>query len=302
MKRIIGVLLVCFIVNLIFAQEFFPIWENLRMPNSKGIPVEDSIANERIHQVGIPGIYVFTPSREENKNCAILIIPGGGYARLTYNLSGFQLAKWANTLGMTAFVLNHRLPHSPDLIERYKAPLQDAQRAMKYIRANAGQWNIELNKIGVMGCSAGGHVAACLSTIRENWSEVGDELDRYEYHPDFTLLVSPVISMAEYTHKGSLNNLLGNNPTEVIIEKFSCDKQVSEHTPPAFLVHAFDDEVVSPMNSILYYIALKKNSIKKSALHIFPEGGHNIALKNNPGTTNSWTSLAEEWLEEISIR
>lgn len=301
MKKIIIIVLACSIAKFVFSQEFIPIWEGVEMPNSKGIPVKDSIANERIHQVGIPGVYIFTPSKEENKNCAILIIPGGGYARLTYNLSGFQLAKWANTLGMTAFVLNHRLPHSPDLIERHKAPLQDAQRAMKFIRANAGKWNIELNKIGVMGCSAGGHLAACLSTISENWSEIGDELDKYDSHPDFTLLVSPVISMGEYAHGGSLSNLLGNNPTKDIIEGFSCEKQVSHNTPPAFLVHAFDDEVVSPMNGILYYTALKKNNIKKSTIHIFPEGGHNIALTKNPGITASWILLAEGWLEEIGI-
>lgn len=284
----------------ISAQEFLPIWSN-NMPNSKGIALKDSIANERVYQVGTPGIYVFEPSVAENKHAAVLIIPGGGYARLAYQISGFQLAKWFNTFGITAFVLNHRLPLSPDVIDSYKAPLQDAQRALRYIRANAEQWNINRDKVGIMGSSAGAHLSACVSTFDDDWSAVGDQLDQMAYKPNFAILVSPVISLQQYVHKGSRDNLLGQNASDKLKDMFSCDKRVNTQTPPTFLVHATDDKSVSSMNSILYYAALKENEIKNSTLHVFPQGGHSIALRNNPGSTNCWTTLAEKWLLEIGI-
>lgn len=292
--------LLCSMALSLSAQTFLPIWNN-KMPNSKGIMVKDSIANERIYQVGTPGVYVFEPSIAENKHAAVVIIPGGGYARLAYQISGFQLAKWFNTFGVTAFVLNHRLPLSPDVIDSYKAPLQDAQRALRFIRANAEKWNIDVTKIGVMGSSAGGHLSATVSTINEDWSAIGDQMDTLSYKPNFTILVSPVISMHEYVHQGSRDNLLGKEASTKLKNLFSCDMQVDAQTPPAFLAHATDDRSVSSMNSILYYSALKKNNISKSTLHIFPEGGHSIALRNNPGTTNSWTMLAEKWLLEIGM-
>jgi Esterase/lipase len=301
MKTKILFLLIWGFTSSLFAQNFIPIWEKNHMPNSKGIKVKDSIANERIYQVGNPGIYVFQPSLAENKGAAVLIIPGGGYARLAYQVSGFQLAKWFNTFGVTAFVLSHRLPQSPDIAEPYKAPLQDAQRAIRYIRANASAWGIDINKVGVMGCSAGGHLSACVSTFTEDWSKIGDRLDDFAFRPNFTILISPVISMGEFAHKGSKENLLGKNAGNDLIKMFSCEERVSENTPPAFIVHATDDKTVSSINSILYYTALKKHNIKMSTLHIFPEGGHNIALRNNPGTTNKWTLLAEEWLNDIGM-
>jgi len=292
--------LLSLISGLLFSQEFIPIWED-RMPNSKGLLLKDSIANERIYQVGTPGMYVFCPSKAENKGTAVLIIPGGGYARLAYQISGFQIAKWFNTLGMTAFVLNHRLPQSPDVVESYKAPLQDAQRAVKYIRSNAAEWDINIDRIGVLGSSAGGHLAACLSTFTEDWSAIGDKIGSVPYTPDFTILISPVISMNEYIHTGSRDNLLGKNASQEIKNMFSCETRVTEKTPPAFIVHATNDKSVSPMNSVLYYSALKNKNIPNSSLHIFPQGGHSIALRNNPGSANSWTTLLEKWLLEMDF-
>lgn len=305
MKKILLFLIALSILSLssfVNAQDFVSIWEKGKMPNSKGLLLADSIANERIYQVGTPGVYVFCPSITENKKAAVLIIPGGGYARLAYQISGFQLAKWFNTMGVTAFVLNHRLPQSPDVIESYKAPVQDGQRALKFIRAHASKWGIDKNKVGVMGSSAGGHLSACLSTFEMDWSNVNDSLDSQSCIPDFTILISPVVTMDEkYVHKGSRENLLGKTPSEELLQEFSCENRVSPQTPPAFLVHAANDKSVSPINSILYYTALLKSGVEKSSLHIFPEGGHNIALRNNPGTTNSWTLLAEKWLEEIGV-
>ncbi|MDL2242037.1 alpha/beta hydrolase [Bacteroidales bacterium OttesenSCG-928-L03] len=277
------------------AQEFIPIWGE-EMPNSRGLEITDSIANERVYQVGTPGVYVFETSEAENKNAAVLIIPGGGYVRLAYQISGFQLAKWFNTFGVTAFVLNHRFPQSPDVIDSYKAPLQDAQRAMKFIRANAKTWNIDPERVGAMGSSAGGHLAACLSTFTEDWSNVGEELDKQAFLPNFTLLISPVIDMNEYAHQGSRDNLLGKEASQELKDLFSCHLRVTEDTPPALLIHATNDKSVSSMNSILYYSALKQNRVANASLLIFPEGGHSISLRDNPGITNSWPTLAEDWL------
>ena len=174
MKRI---LILCFVISVISAtaQEFIPIWKNGVMPNSKGMVLKDSIANERVYQVATPGVYVFRPSDAENKKAAVLIIPGGGYARLAYQISGWQLAKWFNTFGITAFVLNHRLPQSPDVETNYKAPLEDAQRAMRYIRKHANEYGVDVNKVGVMGSSAGGHLSLYLpfpktgERVETNW-------------------------------------------------------------------------------------------------------------------------------------
>jgi len=282
------------------AQEFIPLWETGKMPNSKGIALKDEIRNERVYQVGTPGFYAFFPSNQENKGAAVLICPGGGYERLAYVISGTQLAKWFNSIGISAFVLNYRLPNSPDLKQREIAPLQDAQRAVKIIRANAEKWQIAADKIGVLGTSAGGHLAANLGTAIEDAAKVGDELDKLSFSPNFIILISPVVTMGENAHAGSRKNLLGANPSNESIEKYSLEKQVTAKTPTAFIVHAADDKVVSPRNSLLFYNALLDKNIAAS-LHIFPKGGHAIALRNNPGSTETWTNLCEMWLVEMGF-
>ncbi|CAN5552818.1 hypothetical protein BH18ACI1_BH18ACI1_15370 [soil metagenome] len=282
------------------AQDFIPLWEKGKMPNSKGMELKDDIRDERIYQVGSPGFYAFFPSRQENKGAAILICPGGGYGHLAYQISGTQLAKWFNTLGISAFVLNYRLPNSPDLKQREIAPLQDAERAMRIIRANAEKWQIKAGKIGVLGTSAGGHLAANLGTATEDLAKINDELDKLSFTPNFMILVSPVITMGEYAHAGSKKNLLGANPSKELIEKYSLEKQVTPATPPVFIVHAFDDKAVNVRNSLMFYNALLDKNISAS-LHIFPHGGHAIALRNNPGSTEMWTSLCEMWLTEMGF-
>ncbi|MFN2453338.1 MAG: alpha/beta hydrolase [Pyrinomonadaceae bacterium] len=282
------------------AQEFIPLWEKGKMPDSKGMELKDDIRNERIYQVGSPGFYAFFPSRQENKGAAILICPGGGYSHLAYVISGTQLAKWFNTLGISAFVLNYRLPNSPDVKQREIAPLADAERAMRIIRANAEKWQIEPDKIGVMGTSAGGHLAATLGTATEDFAKINDELDKFPFAPNFMILVSPVITMGEHAHAGSRKNLLGENPSQRLIEKYSLEKQVTPQTPPAFIVHAADDKTVDPRNSLMFYEALLDKKVSAS-LHIFPNGGHAIALRNNPGSTQAWTTLCEMWLVEMGF-
>jgi acetyl esterase/lipase len=283
-----------------FGQEFIPLWEKGKMPNSKGLELKDDIRNERIYQVGTPGFYAFFPSNQENRGAAVVICPGGGYERLAYVIAGTQMAKWFNTLGVSAFVLNYRLPNSPDLVQREIAPLQDAERVMRIIRANAEKWGIKADKIGIFGTSAGGHLAANLGITTEDFAKIGDDLDKFSFSPNFMILVSPVITMSDYTHAGSKKNLLGENPSKELIEKYSLEKQVSSSSPPVFLVHAADDKSVSPRNSLMFYTALLDKNVSAS-LHIFPNGGHAIALRNNPGSTEEWTRLCEMWLIEMNF-
>lgn len=278
--------------------EFIPLYPAGTMPNSKGMKLTDSLYNERFWRVGTPGMYAFFPGAQENKGAAVLIIPGGGYDHISFVISGTQLAKWFNAIGISAFVLNYRLPTSPDLQQKEMGALQDAQRAIKLIRANAPKWGIKKDKIGVQGTSAGGHLAAMAATQTTDFSKVNDQLDTISFHPDFMILVSPVIDMT--TPSGSRKNLLGDNPTKEMMEKFSPQLQVTSATSPAFIVHAFNDKGVNPKNSLMLYNALLDKNVG-SSLHIFPLGGHAIALRNNPGSTEQWTTLCEAWLVEMNF-
>lgn len=282
------------------AQEFIPLWPKGKMPNTKGMSLKDSMVSERIYRVGTPGMYAFFPSAQENKGSAVIICPGGGYERLAYVISGTQLAKWFNTMGVSAFVLNYRLPNSPDLKQRELGPLQDVQRAIRVVRANGAKWGIRPDKIGVQGSSAGGHLAAMAGTQTNDVSAIGDSLNAVSFRPDYMILVSPVINLGPYAHAGSRKNLLGENASRELIEKYSLETQVTNATPPAFLVHAFNDRSVSARNSLLFYSSLLEKGVS-STLHIFPQGGHAVALRNNPGSTEQWTSLCEAWMKEMGF-
>ena len=282
------------------AQEFIRLWPEGKMPNSKGMKLEEVIANDRITQVDTPGIYAFFPSKEENTGSAVIICPSGGYTHLTYVSGGFELAKWFNTMGMSAFVLKYRLPNSPDLVERDKGPLQDAQRAMRLIRSRAKEWGINPEQVGVMGTSAGGHLASTLGTHSEDVSAIGDSLDSISFRPSFMILVSPVITMGSFTHTGSRDNLLGDNPAKELIEKYSNELQVTSATPACFIVHAADDRVADVRNSVMFFEALTDKNVSAS-LHIFPHGGHNIGITKNPGSAALWPSLCEMWLKEMGF-
>ncbi|MBD0285362.1 MAG: alpha/beta hydrolase [Flavisolibacter sp.] len=309
MKTIFFALLICCCVS-VNAQgpqtspekfaEFIPLYPKDKMPNSKGLHLKDSIANERIYRVGTPGMYAFFPSSTENKGAAVLVCPGGGYERLAYVISGTQLAKWFNAIGISAFVLNYRLPNSPDLIQREIGPLQDAQRAIRIIRANAIKWGIKPDKIGMQGSSAGGHLASLVGTHNEDISAIHDPLDTVSFRPNFLILVSPVIDLGTYAHAGSRQNLLGENPSQQLINKYSTQNSVTENTPPTFIADAFNDKAVPPMNSLLFYKALLEHNVSTS-FHVFPQGGHAIALRNNPGSTEQWTNLCEAWLIEMGF-
>lgn len=282
------------------AQEFIPLWEKDKTPNSRGLALEEQVVNERIRQVGTPGIYAFLPSAEENTGAAVLICPGGGYAHLAYIISGTQLAKWLNTLGISAFVLKYRLPGSPDLLEGHLAPLQDAQRAMRIIRSRARTWGIAQDRIGVMGTSAGGHLAAVLATSLRDSTQVDDELEKWGFTPNFMILVSPIVTMGRGTHASSRARLIGDDPPPHLVERYSVEKHVTPATPPTFLVHASDDSAVPARHSLMLYQALADKGIPAS-LHVFSSGGHAIALRNNPGSTDAWAELCARWLGELGF-
>lgn len=298
-KFTVGVLFF-FIAQSIIAQTRIDLWKQGAVPNAIGIPAPDSIANERIYRVSMPRMQAFYTSVQENKGGAVLIIPGGGYSRLAYEVSGYQLAKMFNTIGMHAFVLEHRLPRSSNSKMTELAPLEDAQRALRIIRSLADSLGIDTAKVGVLGSSAGGHLAASVSTWEKDVSSTGEKIDTYSFKPNFQILISPVIDMYEYAHVGSREQLLGKAPKEQDKRRFSLQYQVTPSTPRAFLVHAFNDKSVPVGNSLLYYSALVDKGVS-STIHVFPQGGHSISLRDNPGSCHLWLALLEAWLKEIEV-
>lgn len=300
MKTIFLLIGIFICTTTLFPQEFIPLYPEGKMPNSKGMKLQEEIREERIYQVGTPGMHAFFPSPQTNTGVAVLVIPGGGYVRIAYQNARKEVAKWLNSLGIAAFALDYRLPTSPDLVQKELAPLQDAERAMRVIRANAKKWNINPEKVGVMGTSAGGHAASFIGTTTDDIVKIGDEIDNFSFTPNFMLLVSPVITMGEFAHGGSKKYLLGENPSKELIEKYSTEKHITAKTPPTFLILASDDQSVNPKNSVMFYTALLENKVSAS-LHIFPQGGHSIPIKNGPGSSSTWTNVCELWMNEIGM-
>lgn len=297
MKKITFLLLLSFFVQ-VSAQEKMMVWPKGQMPNSKGLSLKTEEKDNRITQIKETELFAFFPPKEDRKPMAVIIIPGGGYYKLTYDLNGFQIAKWFNTLGISAFVLNYRLPTSPDLKQREIAPLQDIQAAIKLVRKNAAQYGISPDQVGVIGTSAGGHLAASVSNISKDYTELKGDWETIPTIPNFAILVSPVIDLGEFAHVGSRNSLLGENASPEKIKEYSMQNRVTEKTPPTILIHAQNDKTVPVMNSILYYQEMVKNKVK-GALFIFPEGEHKIGIANKSELTDNWKKLCSDWLKTI---
>jgi len=293
-----GLFFLILIVDLISAQEKITLWPKGQMPNSKGLQLKTEEKDGRLVQIKEPELFAFLPPKEDRKPIAVIIIPGGGYYKLTYDLNGFQIAKWFNTLGISAFVLNYRLPISPDVKQREIAPLQDIQAVIKYLRKNAAQYGISAEQIGVIGTSAGGHLAASVSNISTDYTELKDDWASISTIPNFAILVSPVIDLGEYAHVGSRNSLLGENASQEKINEYSMQNRVTNNTPPTLLIHAQNDKTVPVMNSLLYYQAMTKNKVK-GALFIFPEGEHKIGITNKSELTDNWKKLCSDWLKTL---
>ncbi len=253
----------------------------------------------RCEKVVTPDLTVFLPAPEKATGAAVLICPGGGYGVLAFDHEGNAIAKWLNDNGVAGIILKYRLPSDQIMIDKSIGPLQDAQEAMRVIRRNAAGWKIDPKKVGVIGFSAGGHLA---STISTHYAEkVYDVKDNISARPDFSLLIYPVVSMdTTITHRGTRNNLIGINPTEKNVLRFSNEKQITSDTPPAFLVHSSDDNAVPVMNSIGYYRGLQKNKIP-TEIHIFQKGGHGYGLSPKGGTESSWPGLCIKWLEAMGL-
>ncbi len=237
-----------------------------------------------------PTLSIYTPQKPNGT--AVLVFPGGGYGHLSMYKEGKKIAEWLNSLGITAFVLKYRLPNDLIMNDKSLGPLQDAQESIKIIRRNAIKWNIDTTKIGVIGFSAGGHLAATLSTHYD--LKTYSNTDTISSRPDFSILIYPVISMKEdITHKGSRHNLLGENPSEELVNLFSNEISITSHTPPTYIVHATDDHSVVVENSINYYLALKNKGVSVE-MHLFEKGGHGFGLGRE---TEFWSLDCINWLK-----
>lgn len=244
--------------------------------------------------VSVPTLSIFLPKKTKLNKAAVIIFPGGGYQHLAIDKEGTKVAEWFNSLGIAAIVVKYRLPSDKIMKNKNIGPLQDAQEAVRYVRQNASKYNIDANKIGILGFSAGGHLASTLATHYDD--KIYESSFKVSARPDFSLLIYPVISMQnDITHKGSQISLLGENPSQELRDSFSNEKRINAQTPPTFLVHATDDTTVLPENSINFYLALKNNGVP-AELHIYEKGGHGFGL-GVKDTSKYWTRDCEEWLK-----
>jgi len=266
------------------------------IPNSDYKQTVDSKDNwTKMRFVTNPVLDMYPAPKEKATGTAVIICPGGAYLGLAIAHEGEDVAKWLNNLGVTAFVLKYRLPSDAIMVDKSIGPLQDGQEAIRLVRRHAKEWEIDPAKIGIMGFSAGGHLAATISThFNEKVYETSDPTSA---RPDFSLLIYPVISMEEsITNKGSQVNLLGDNPSLEKIKHFSNELQVNKETPPAFLVHSIDDKAVPVQNSIDYALAMEKYNVP-CELHIYQSGGHGYGLGKSKNTESSWPEACRKWLE-----
>ena len=296
-SRILGFLFIllgtyCFSAQ---AQNVIPLYEG-------AIPGEKPYENKEYNENGIyfavskPDLTIYLPQDENKEKTAVVICPGGGYHAVCASYEGHKVAKEMNKKGIAAFVLKYRLPSDDYCENKSIAPLQDAQRAIKIVRDNAEIWGINPNQIGIMGFSAGGHLASTAGThFSKSYIENSEETS---LRPDFMVLVYPVISMQDgLTHHGSRENLIGVNSDAEMVELFSNERQVTENTPRTFLTHAEDDDVVSVENSIRFYEALKAKNVSAD-MHLFSKGKHGYPLE--PAASN-WLNYVFLWMQEQQL-
>ena len=247
--------------------------------------------NEVYHKVSEPKLIVYPAPPDKANGTGVIICPGGGYEGLWMVHEGSSVAERLNALGITAFILKYRMPDDRTMVNKAFGPLEDAQRAIQLVRQNAGKWKVKVGKIGVIGFSAGGHLASSLGTHFD--SAVIVNTRHTDLRPDFMILVYPVISMQKgITHMGSRNALLGTAPTQQLVDYFSNDQRVTDNTPPTLLLQATDDALVPVENSLLFYQALLKHHVSV-AMHLFDKGGHGFGLE--PAKSN-WFGYAADWL------
>lgn len=241
-----------------------------------------------------PSLTVYVPPAGKVNGAAVVVCPGGGYAGLAMDHEGKQVGEWLSSQGITAYILKYRL--GPRY--RHPAPLQDAQRALRTVRANAKEWNLDPKRVGIWGFSAGGHLASTAGThFDEGKADAKDAVDRVSCRPDFMILAYPVITLEDpNTHKGSRKNLLGQEPDPKVLESLCNDKQVTAQTPPTFLFHTSQDTAVVPENSILFYLALRKAGVP-AELHIYEQGKHGVGLAQKDPVLSTWPDRLAAWLK-----
>lgn len=271
------------VATMLSAQNTFelPLWP-AGAPNSNGLTgTEEDLEGGRVANVIKPSITVY--KADKPNGMAIIMCPGGGYARLAMNHEGHDMAPWLNAQGITYIVLKYRMPNG-----HYEVPLSDAEQAIRLVRQHAKEWNIRPDRIGIMGASAGGHLAASLATLYNS----------NETRPDFQILFYPVISMVPgMTHGGSRQKLLGNKPSQELEDKYTLEKQVNERTPQAFIMLSADDGAVPPANGIHYFEALLQHQVP-ATLHVYPTGGHGWGFRDAFTYKRQWTGELEKWLRE----
>ncbi|MBX3426014.1 MAG: alpha/beta hydrolase [Pirellulales bacterium] len=244
--------------------------------------------------------YLLEPSASQSKGRpACVLCPGGGYGGLSMDKEGVEPARWLNERGVVAFVLRYRCGGGKN---KQPVPLEDAQRAIRTVRAHAKDWDVDPERVGIWGFSAGGHLAATAGVFNDGGDPTAaDSIDRQSSRPDFLVLIYPVVSMKPgTTHGGSLANLLGPDPSDELVAKWSADGQVNERTPPTFLVHASDDGAVVPENSLLFYRALVAHKIP-AELHLYERGGHGFGMLRGDRPADRWPTLLEPWLRERGV-
>ena len=275
-----------------------PLYPNNNIPGNLPGPDEETTSSEggivRVNKIRTPTLKVYLPAKEKANGAAVVICPGGGYSIVAIDHEGYKVAEKFNEMGVAAFVLKYRIPNIKNQKDPSIAPLQDAQQAILTVRANAQNWNINPARVGIMGFSAGGHLASTAATHFDR--ALISNPEKISIRPDFAMLIYPVISAdLSITHSGSFKNLLGENPSQEQLNLYSNEKQVTDQTPPAFLVHASDDKGVNPNNSIVFYQALLKHNIP-AEIHIYQNGGHGFGM-HNPTTKEEWIDRCQNWMD-----
>lgn len=282
-----------------YAQTVMPLYAD-SIPNSKPAPDEEKTDTSRksvpmVSKVSVPTLTIYLPPKEKATGAAVVVIPGGGYRNVAIGHEGYDVAKRFNEMGVAAFVLKYRLPSDVTMVNKEIGPIQDAQRAILLVREKAKEWDIDKDRVGIIGFSAGGHLAATAGThFNHAYINAGK---RANLRPDFMILVYPVISFADsICHKGSRENLLGNNPSPEKKMEYSNELQVTKKTPPTYLVHAENDSTVKVQNMLLFAAALQKNKVPFD-FYLYEKGGHGFGL-NNPSSEVKWMDLVQEWMEK----
>ena len=268
------------------AQKTFRLWENTA-PGALGTDDED-----------IPTLAWYPAPAEHSVGSAVIICPGGGYVFLSMDHEGKQVAEWLNSLGVSAFVLKYRIHSSEAKPYMYPVQFNDATRAMRLVRSRAKEFGLDAHKIGIMGFSAGGHLASTVGThFDDGNAQSTDLVEKSSSRPDFMVLCYPVISMvSKFTHQGSRNALLGNNPKPELAKFLSGELQVTPKTPPCFLFHTNADEAVPAENSVEFYLALRRAKVP-AEIHIYQDGPHGVGLDTANPVLTTWKERLRDWLQ-----